>query len=316
MGAWNQPVVLQRQPTFFEQILPTATNFLTHYALMKMDQNWRSKEAEMAATREESTLQTLKESKPENVPEGMYAYWDGKSWSVTSKPTPKGKELKPGANFYWMFDPATGALKQTQAPVKKPTGLSLEERKQLETHKAGLKGKGEPTQEDLLSRSTTLRKEFSQQSKTFINVRDSFQRIQASVKDPSAAGDLALIFNFMKMLDPESVVREGEFATAQNAAGIPQRIRAMYNRIIEGERMAPAQRADFQKRAGMLFKRQQESHGLLRRQYEGLSKAYNVPSEQVLIDYRMPYEVDAVYEDENTGIKKKYLGDGKWETVK
>jgi len=37
----------------------------------------------------------------------------------------------------------------------------------------------------------------------------------------------------MKILDPGSVVREGEFATAQNSAGIPERIRAKYNRNTE-----------------------------------------------------------------------------------
>jgi hypothetical protein len=37
----------------------------------------------------------------------------------------------------------------------------------------------------------------------------------------------------MKMLDPTSVVREGEFATAQNAASIPIKIVNMYNKALE-----------------------------------------------------------------------------------
>lgn len=98
-----------------------------------------------------------------------------------------------------------------------------------------------------------LRREFSKASGDFLKVRDAFDRIQRSAKDPSAAGDLALIFNYMKMLDPGSVVRESEFATAQNSAGVPDRIRALWNKTLSGQRMAPDQRADFVDRAQSLF---------------------------------------------------------------
>jgi hypothetical protein len=79
-----------------------------------------------------------------------------------------------------------------------------------------------------------LRKEFVSASGEFVKIRDAFKRIQVSAQDPSAAGDLALIFNYMKMLDPGSVVRESEFATAANAAGVPDRVRNTFNRILRG----------------------------------------------------------------------------------
>jgi hypothetical protein len=47
------------------------------------------------------------------------------------------------------------------------------------------------------------------------------------------------------MLDPGSVVREGEFANAQNAAGVPERIANAYNNAMKGERLSPSQRAQF-----------------------------------------------------------------------
>lgn len=61
----------------------------------------------------------------------------------------------------------------------------------------------------------------------------------------SAAGDISFIYQYMKMLDPGSVVREGEFATAQNAAGVPERIANFYNRALKGERLNPRQRQEF-----------------------------------------------------------------------
>ena len=45
----------------------------------------------------------------------------------------------------------------------------------------------------------------------------------------TGAGDAAIVFGYMKMLDPTSVVREGEQATTRNAVGVPEAIRGMYN---------------------------------------------------------------------------------------
>lgn len=103
------------------------------------------------------------------------------------------------------------------------------------------------------SNEQKLRKEFLDQSKNFIDVRDSYSKLQAVAADPSPAGDISIIFSYMKMLDPASVVREGEQATAQNAAGISDRIRNLYNKVITGERLSPNQRADFVRQGQKLY---------------------------------------------------------------
>jgi len=48
----------------------------------------------------------------------------------------------------------------------------------------------------------------------------------------------------MKIFDPGSTVREGEAATVQNSGGVPETIRGLYNRVVTGERLTPAQRAE------------------------------------------------------------------------
>ena len=85
----------------------------------------------------------------------------------------------------------------------------------------------------------------------FIQVSSSFDRVNSA--SANAAGDLSLVFSFMKMLDPGSVVREGEQALARNAAGVPQRIRTTYNNILAGESLSPQQRADFKTEASRVF---------------------------------------------------------------
>lgn len=81
-------------------------------------------------------------------------------------------------------------------------------------------------------------------------VVSAFQNLKAT--PASAAGDISFIFQYMKMLDPSSVVREGEFATAQNAASVPDQVRNLYNRAISGERLNPEQRQQFLQAAGSL----------------------------------------------------------------
>lgn len=91
-------------------------------------------------------------------------------------------------------------------------------------------------------------------TKDSIKLKASYGKIAAT--DDTAAGDLALIFNYMKMLDPGSVVREGEFATAQNAAGVPDRVRNLYNNWKSGQRLNPKQRQDFRTQARKILNTQ------------------------------------------------------------
>jgi len=115
-------------------------------------------------------------------------------------------------------------------------------------------------EKDVFVRAEKLRAEISKASTEFNKINSAFGRIEASSEDPSAAGDLALIFNFMKMLDPGSVVRESEFATAANSVGVPDRVRNQYNRVLTGERLAEKQRADFLNQAGKIFTRSQKDN--------------------------------------------------------
>lgn len=127
-----------------------------------------------------------------------------------------------------------------------------------------------------------LRDEFDKKSSDFTKLRDSYVRVQESAADPSAAGDLAIIFNYMKILDPGSVVRESEFATAQNAAGVPERVRAFYNNVIRGERLSPITRADFVNRAGRLYSGQARTQQRLIDRYSKLAQRKGVDPEDVV----------------------------------
>ena len=76
--------------------------------------------------------------------------------------------------------------------------------------------------------------------------RGTFENMKTSAKAATGQGDIALITQFMKMLDPGSVVRETEFATAQNAAGYYEGLRAKLNQLQgTGELLTPAARNQY-----------------------------------------------------------------------
>lgn len=129
-----------------------------------------------------------------------------------------------------------------------------------------------------------LRDEFIKASGDFVKLRDSFGKIAASAKDPSAAGDVSMIFAFMKMLDPTSVVREGEQATAANARGIPEGVRTLYNRVISGQRLGENQRKDFVDRAKRIMSVDKERHERRIGVFNNLAKSFDLDPRQVTID--------------------------------
>jgi hypothetical protein len=119
-----------------------------------------------------------------------------------------------------------------------------------------------------------FRNEYNDRTKVYQDVKASYGRVLSS--DDSAVGDLSLIFGYMKMLDPGSVVREGEFATAQNAAGVPDRVMNVYNRIVSGERLNSDQRKAFKGQAERLFKQAGQQEAQVRSGIERIAKDYGL----------------------------------------
>lgn len=148
----------------------------------------------------------------------------------------------------------------------------------------GVQKAEKPGEDKSFDNETKLRKEFTDATKDFVKVRDAYSRVAVSAKDPSAAGDLALIFNYMKILDPGSTVREGEFASAQNAAGVPDQVRNLFNRVMSGERLGVEQRGDFVDRAQRLYDQQQTLYGEIENRYRSLAGLYNLNPERVIYD--------------------------------
>lgn len=130
-----------------------------------------------------------------------------------------------------------------------------------------------------------LRKEFNgrPEVKDFREVQGSYSVISRLAKSPpSAPGDLSLIFAFMKMLDPGSVVREGEYATAQNTTGVPDQVLNSYNRVAKGERLNPKQRAEFLAQARNVFESRKTRFDEISGEYRGYADDYGISADRVV----------------------------------
>jgi hypothetical protein len=134
--------------------------------------------------------------------------------------------------------------------------------------------------------ATKLRTEFTTQAKPLVDMRQHFGRMQAAHGDQSGQADIALVYSYMKMLDPGSVVREGEFATAENAGGVADRFRQLYNRALNGERLPPAVRDDMLKQGGAQYATIEKQHSEIEQRYRDLAAQNGLDPSNVVIDLR------------------------------
>lgn len=132
-----------------------------------------------------------------------------------------------------------------------------------------------------------LRKERSglPTTKATQDVAVAFNKIQKAMKVPSAAGDMSMIFSYMKMLDPGSTVREGEYATAQNATGIPSRVINAYNNAMKGEKLNPDQRNDFFNQSKGIYRSQMDVQNQVDSQFSELAAKNGIDPKEVILNF-------------------------------
>jgi len=108
-----------------------------------------------------------------------------------------------------------------------------------------------------------LRKDFNDTSKYYGEAKQFWTDVvNYSKPEQSSAADLALVFSYMKMLDPDSVVREGEQMQVRGLGGIGAEARGLLSRLgigVEGTYeggmliIDPTVRADIRKAAAVRF---------------------------------------------------------------
>lgn len=132
-------------------------------------------------------------------------------------------------------------------------------------------------------------------------LRSTWQKIDVAyeqayeVENPQVA-DVSMVFNYMKMLDPGSTVREGEYATAKNTTGIAGSIMNSYNKAVGGGFLSDAQRRDFRQMAWKLFQEESSNVQELNERYKSQGEAFNVDVGTILEDpTKITYDDKKIY---------------------
>jgi hypothetical protein len=140
-----------------------------------------------------------------------------------------------------------------------------------------------------------LRGDYMTDSKAFRDQTQAYNTIQ-SVGSGSAVDDLALIYGVMKLYDPGSTVREGEFANAANASGVPGWIRNLYNQAQgkPGYALRADTRKQFLDQSQALYERALQQHEQLVGDYSNKAHLSGIEPERVIVDYNSakPWHAD------------------------
>jgi hypothetical protein len=207
------------------------------------------------------------------------------------------------------------AAPQAQSPIpgfvpfQSPADRRADQRLDLAEETAARQARSEERRVDMDARTQDrqgvqsemdLRKEFQslEDVREFRTVAASYRNVLATANNESAAGDLSLIFAYMKMLDPNSVVREQEFANAQNAAGVPDQIINLYNRALRGERLNPRQRADFATQARTIYENRAARYQEVADWYTDIAVQNGFEPSRII---QAPPEIEAVAQAVSTG---------------
>jgi len=127
----------------------------------------------------------------------------------------------------------------------------------------------------------------------FVTIRDAYKRIRSAAAGGSGVSDMALIFAVMKMLDPTSVVREGEYATAAKAGlSVPESIWRAYNRALTGAILSPDQRKNFLQLGMKEYENKRGSYRTAIQTVRKQAKFYGLEPSLVLPDYEVPKDWD------------------------
>lgn len=144
-------------------------------------------------------------------------------------------------------------------------------------------GKGILPPETVFKNENTLRDEFNTISKDFRTVQDAYSKIKQT--SDSGAGDMSMLYAYVKLLDPGSVVRESEFATAAASGSFGEQVQGAAKSILAGGRLPPSQRTEFLNEAERLYQGQKLGYDRISNVYTDIAKRKGLDPQNIITNY-------------------------------
>lgn len=269
-GNWNwvsgSKLLFADDGTFIKSTLKTTTNpewgiecaeYISKMIWSKVGNTWEEK----VALNNESvwnigSIAVWKPSDTGNFGKYWHAWvivWeDGDNWVIKS------------ANYNGDWRISTDTIPKSSIEWYRSTKLS----EQLTTKKVELSPEQQritANQEKTAFRSNPVVKEFEE-------MYSQNKNLVSSLAAWNAPWDMAAVFQFMKSLDPASVVRETEFALAAQATWLADRAASLYDKVVKWEKLTESQREEFGKLSAMYVKNKAESYN---RVYGDMERTFN-----------------------------------------
>jgi hypothetical protein len=131
-----------------------------------------------------------------------------------------------------------------------------------------------------------LRDEVNTLTKDFRVVQDAHTQIKSVAN--TGAGDMSLLYSFVKLLDPGSVVRESEFAAAAQSGSYGERVQGAVNRAMTGQRLPDSLRKDFIREADNLYQSQKSGNDRVIKHYTEVATRAGIDPRDVILPYAAP----------------------------
>ena len=146
--------------------------------------------------------------------------------------------------------------------------------------------KGDTAENQRFMQERKLYDDYSIQAKPFVQRREAYQNIRSAYEVDDEMSDIAMVFNYMKMLDPTSTVARGEQANAGNAGGVPNEVINLYNYIVGGGDLNPNQRKKMMDQATRSYATQLQTYQELRKSFQSDAQSYGLDPERVIPDFQ------------------------------
>lgn len=141
-----------------------------------------------------------------------------------------------------------------------------------------------------------LRKEYMDESASFKKLTEGYQKVKGALaSDPtkSAPATLAGATQFMKMLDPESVVRESELQMALQSTGLLDRAMNLHNQVMAGKVLTPKQVEEIGKIADTVYNAAATGQGRRFETYRKMAGDYGFSGDRAVPELRLPQQPKA-----------------------
>lgn len=128
--------------------------------------------------------------------------------------------------------------------------------------------------------------DFNASSKEFYTVDNNFKQMARMARvsnQPGSlgAGDVGLMYAYMKIIDPGAAIQEGDKANVQNAGGVPEWVRNSYNKAMTGQFLTPAQRQDFLQAGSAAYSSHREDQNRRIQEYTIKANQFRIPAELI-----------------------------------